>query len=61
MVKKVHVAGRMGDLALGEEYANFRAWVPRNILPVGALDAKNVVYYDWARRNMQSLWCVFMG
>ncbi|KAA8492122.1 Maspardin [Porphyridium purpureum] len=41
----------MGDLALGEEYANFRAWVPRNVLPVGALNAKNVLYYDWGPRE----------
>uniref|UniRef100_A0A7S1TMN2 Maspardin n=1 Tax=Erythrolobus australicus TaxID=1077150 RepID=A0A7S1TMN2_9RHOD len=25
----------MGDLALGEDYANFRAWVPKNVLPIG--------------------------
>lgn len=33
------------------EYANFRAWVPRKILPVGTLSPQDWVYYDWGPRG----------
>lgn len=33
------------------EYANFRAWVPRNVLPVGTLNQQDWVYYDWGPRS----------
>jgi maspardin len=33
------------------EYANFRAWVPRNVLSVGALNPQDWVYYDWGPRQ----------
>eukprot|EP00186_Timspurckia_oligopyrenoides_P000206 CAMPEP_0182447026 /NCGR_PEP_ID=MMETSP1172-20130603/10410_1 /TAXON_ID=708627 /ORGANISM="Timspurckia oligopyrenoides, Strain CCMP3278" /LENGTH=661 /DNA_ID=CAMNT_0024643277 /DNA_START=18 /DNA_END=2000 /DNA_ORIENTATION=- len=49
----------MGDLALGEEYANFRAWVPKNILPVGGASVKNWLFYDWGPRDYpQPLICI---
>jgi len=38
----------MDDLSQGETYANFRAWVPRNVLPVlDGAKSKNWVYYQW--------------
>ncbi|OSX70080.1 hypothetical protein BU14_0927s0003, partial [Porphyra umbilicalis] len=40
----------MGDLARTPAYANFRAWVPRNTVPVGA-SATLWTYYDWGPRE----------
>lgn len=39
------------ELASTQSYANFRAWVPRNTLPVGALHTHEWVYYDWGPRS----------
>lgn len=33
------------------DYANFRAWVPRNVLPVGTLSPQDWVFYDWGPRG----------
>jgi maspardin len=33
------------------EYANFRAWVPRNVLSVGTLNPRDWIYYDWGPRS----------
>lgn len=38
------------DVSSSQAYANFRAWVPRNVLPVGALHPLEWVYYDWGPR-----------
>lgn len=40
----------MGDLARTPTYANFRAWVPRNTVPVGP-SATPWTYYDWGPRS----------
>ncbi|GAB0489921.1 hypothetical protein MMPV_001148 [Pyropia vietnamensis] len=40
----------MGDLARTPTYANFRAWVPRNTIPVGP-SATLWTYYDWGPRS----------
>lgn len=41
------------------EYANFRAWVPRNVLPVGTLNQQDWVYYDWGpRKYSEPLLCL---
>lgn len=40
----------MGDLARTPAYANFRAWVPRNTVPVGP-SATPWTYYDWGPRS----------
>lgn len=40
-------------------YANFRAWVPRNLLSVGTLNPQDWVYYDWGpRRYAEPLVCL---
>ncbi|GJQ09440.1 hypothetical protein GpartN1_g1231.t1 [Galdieria partita] len=41
----------MGELLSSDDYANFRAWVPRNILSVGTINPKNFIYYDWGPRK----------
>ncbi|GJD09698.1 Maspardin [Galdieria sulphuraria] len=38
-------------MRLCDDYANFRAWVPRNILSVGTVNPRNFIYYDWGPRN----------
>lgn len=32
------------------DYANFRAWVPRNVLTVGAMHPQEWTFYDWGPR-----------
>lgn len=39
------------ELASSQSYANFRAWVPRNSLPVGVLNPHTWNYYDWGPRS----------
>lgn len=39
------------DIAASQVYANFRAWVPRNVIPVGIQKPQEWVYYDWGPRN----------
>jgi maspardin len=43
--------GARATMEFSTEYANFRAWVPRNVLPVGALNPQDWVYYDWGPRT----------
>jgi maspardin len=35
------------------EYANFRAWVARRVLPVGTLNPQEWVFYEWGARQYQ--------
>jgi len=42
----------MGELLCSDDYANFRAWVPRNVLSIGSTNPKNFVYYDWGPRKV---------
>ncbi len=39
------------NVSSSQVYANFRAWVPRNVIPVGALNPQEWVYYDWGPRS----------
>lgn len=39
------------ELAASQSYANFRAWVPRNVLPIGVLHPISWIYYDWGPRT----------
>lgn len=39
------------DVSSSQVYANFRAWVPRNVIPVGTLHPVEWVYYDWGPRS----------
>ncbi len=39
------------DIAASQVYANFRAWVPRNVIPVGSQKPQEWVYYDWGPRT----------
>lgn len=39
------------ELAASQAYANFRAWVPRNIIPVGVRNPQSWLYYDWGPRS----------
>lgn len=40
-------------------YANFRAWVPRNVLSIGTLNPQDWVYYDWGpREHSEPLVCL---
>eukprot|EP00871_Galdieria_phlegrea_P005795 jgi/Galph1/702/GphlegSOOS_G5573.1 len=42
----------MGEFSSSDDYANFRAWVPKNVLSVGSLTPKNFLYYDWGPRRV---------
>lgn len=39
------------QLASTQEYANFRAWVPRNVVSVGVQNTQSWLYYDWGPRT----------
>ena len=39
------------DVTASQVYANFRAWVPRNVIPVGSQKQQEWVYYDWGPRS----------
>ncbi|KAI0565080.1 Maspardin [Gracilaria domingensis] len=39
------------ELAYSQPFANFRAWVPRNRLPIGHTNPNQWVYYDWGPRS----------
>ena len=39
------------ELASSQSYANFRAWVPRNILPIGVRHPQSWLFYDWGPRS----------
>lgn len=39
------------ELASSQAYANFRAWVPRNLLPIGHANPNQWLYYDWGPRS----------
>ncbi|CAN8067044.1 unnamed protein product [Agarophyton chilense] len=39
------------ELAYSQPYANFRAWVPRNRLPIGHANPNQWMYYDWGPRT----------
>lgn len=39
------------QLTSSQEYANFRAWVPRNIVSVGVQHPQSWLYYDWGPRS----------
>lgn len=39
------------ELATSQEYANFRAWVPRNMLTIGLQHPQQWLYYDWGPRS----------
>lgn len=39
------------ELTASQAYANFRAWVPRNMLSVGVRHPQPWLYYDWGPRS----------
>lgn len=46
-------------LTSSQEYANFRAWVPRNFLSVGVQQQQSWLFYDWGPRSYpQPLVCL---
>lgn len=39
------------ELVASQSYANFRAWVPRNVFPIGVQHPRPWQYYDWGPRS----------